>query len=448
MISVKVKKGYDLKIAGAPMPELSGLENPTHVALCPERIPFVKPRLKVKKDDAVSIGSLLFEDKRNPDIRFLSPGAGRISEINFGARRIIREIVIRLDGTEDALEFEPFAEEELNSTGRDRLVEALLSRGLWQFFRALPFRDIPSPGTSPPAIWVSIGSLEPFHPSPGVYLRGRESLLRYGVKMLKIIAGGRVMIGAAAADRYVRTEFSDILTHTYSGAYPAHDAGVLVYHTKSAPDWNRCWYIDAQQLLLIAETLKNGVYRTERVVTVAGSMIEKREHVKTRLGAPVSLLIDGRIGTGNSRYLAGGVLTGFVTSADGFLGAETSLTVLPKGDDREMLALFRPGYDKPSFSRTFLSSLNPHPMAMDTDRHGGRRACIACNHCPKVCPVDILPQLTYKAILAGEIEEALAHGLLDCVECGLCSYVCPSKIELYQTLKNAKSDYYKEQART
>jgi Na+-transporting NADH:ubiquinone oxidoreductase subunit A len=59
--------------------------------------------------------------------------------------------------------------------------------------------------------------------------------------------------------------------------------------------------------------------------------------------------------------------------------------------------------------------------------------------------VEILPQLTYKSILAEEVEEYLAHGLLDCVECGLCSYVCPSKIELLETLKSAKTSYYRDQ---
>ncbi|MCK7515139.1 MAG: hypothetical protein MZV70_71435 [Desulfobacterales bacterium] len=36
------------------------------------------------------------------------------------------------------------------------------------------------------------------------------------------------------------------------------------------------------------------------------------------------------------------------------------------------------------------------------------------------------------------MEESLAHGLLDCVECGLCSLVCPSKIELLKTLRQAR----------
>jgi Na+-transporting NADH:ubiquinone oxidoreductase subunit A len=82
---------------------------------------------------------------------------------------------------------------------------------------------------------------------------------------------------------------------------------------------------------------------------------------------------------------------------------------------------------------------------MDCNRHGGVRACIACGYCAQVCPVDILPQLTFKAVLADAVEEFLAHGLLDCVECGLCTYVCPSKIELADILVQAKAAYYKEQ---
>ncbi len=50
----------------------------------------------------------------------------------------------------------------------------------------------------------------------------------------------------------------------------------------------------------------------------------------------------------------------------------------------------------------------------------------------------------FKAVAADEIEEALALGLLDCVECGLCSFVCPAKIEISDLLKTAKEAYSKE----
>jgi Na+-transporting NADH:ubiquinone oxidoreductase subunit A len=66
--------------------------------------------------------------------------------------------------------------------------------------------------------------------------------------------------------------------------------------------------------------------------------------------------------------------------------------------------------------------------------------------CARVCPVDLLPQFIYKSILAEEVETYLAHGLLDCVECGLCSYVCPAKIELVAAFKAARAACYRERA--
>jgi Na+-transporting NADH:ubiquinone oxidoreductase subunit A len=124
---------------------------------------------------------------------------------------------------------------------------------------------------------------------------------------------------------------------------------------------------------------------------------------------------------------------------------ETALTVLPEGDTEELLGFARPGFKKPSHSRTFFSFFNRKPLESNCNRGGGLRACVNCGYCAEVCPVDILPQYTLKSIVADEVEESLQLGLLDCVECGLCSYVCPSKIEVKSILKKAKDAYYKEQ---
>jgi len=88
MISITLKKGYSLKIAGAPSAALSVLPPPARVAAVPSHLPFVKPRLTVKVGDAVALGTVLFEDKRNPDVKFLSPGGGQVAAIHFGARRV------------------------------------------------------------------------------------------------------------------------------------------------------------------------------------------------------------------------------------------------------------------------------------------------------------------------------------------------------------------------
>jgi Na+-transporting NADH:ubiquinone oxidoreductase subunit A len=445
---IKVKKGYSLNLVGKPSAELESLPKPTHVGLLPERIPFIKPRLKIKVGDSIQIGSALIEDKRNPDIQFLSPGGGIVDDIDFGPRRVIRKIGIQLTDNEEQVQFERLSESDIGGIDRPDLVRMIVTGGLWPLFRELPFRDYPHPDIVPPAIYVGLGSFEPFMPLPHVYLTDRLDLFNYGLKVLQTLAPDRVQVCAAESDEVNRRRLNGTITLLFSGNYPAHDPGVLVYRAKTAPDQNRAWYIDGQNVLLLAHLLKHGTYPTERTVTLAGESAATRKHLITRLGAPLSHIATKAAGEErNIRYISGGVLTGFATDPQSYLGLfETALNLIPEGNRKgELLGLFRPGYRKASYSRVFFSALNSEDLSMNCSVHGGDRACIACGYCTEVCPVDILPQFTLKAILAGEIEEALQHGLLDCVECGLCSYVCPSKIELFKTLRNAKAEVYKEQ---
>lgn len=232
-----------------------------------------------------------------------------------------------------------------------------------------------------------------------------------------------------------------------SGAYPALDSGVAVYHTKTDTKENRSWFLDGQDLVMLGELLRSGKYPTDRIMVVAGTMARQRRYVKARIGVPLAdLARSAGLMEGACRYVVGGLLTGFKSGSGGFMGFyEDALNLIPEGAHREFLALFRPGYRKPSYSRTFLSVFNKKPLASDTGTHGDLRACISCNHCPPVCPVEILPQLAYKCILADDVDGALARGLLDCVKCGPCSYVCPSKIDLAGALKEARRTYYEEQ---
>ena len=444
MKSIRIQKGYDLPIAGGPSHTLVRTASPEHVALLPERIPFVKPRLAVKEGDAVQIGSILFEDKRNPAIKYLSPGGGTILRINFGKRRVIKEIVIKLDEEEAREHFETYLETDLDRIERLDLIHAILKGGCWGLFRILPFGDVPDQTTEPPSIIVNMDSKEPFQPSPDVYLNGAVDLFQFGVNVLKRLSK---KVHLSITDRSAgKIELKGMLTHIMAGPYPAGDPGVLLYHTKQHAAENRAWTITGQNLLLLASMLKNGQYPIQRTMVVAGNRAGNPQHLATRMGVPLRHVAGELPDTDDgSRFISGGIFSGYPSPKDSYLGLfETSLIILPEGDQKEMFGFARPGFQKPSHSRAFLSSLNKTPLAMDCGVHGEVRACINCGYCSEVCAVEILPQFTLKSILAGEVEEALAHGLLDCVSCGLCTYVCPSKIDICAGLQEAREAYYKE----
>jgi electron transport complex protein RnfC len=42
------------------------------------------------------------------------------------------------------------------------------------------------------------------------------------------------------------------------------------------------------------------------------------------------------------------------------------------------------------------------------------------------------------ALEAGDLEETQKTGLLDCIECGSCSYMCPARIKLTQRFRVGK----------
>jgi Na+-transporting NADH:ubiquinone oxidoreductase subunit A len=444
MKSIRIQKGYDLPVSGKPARELVRLTNPEYVASLPERIPFVKPRLAVKEGHTVKIGSILFEDKRNPEVKYLSPGGGSIQRINFGKRRVIKEIVIKLDKEEERESFQAYTEADIEAIKRPDLVSAIMRGGCWGLLRVLPFGDIPDQETEPPSIIVNIDSKQPFQPSPEVYLHQTLDLFQFGVNILnKLSKKVHLLITDAHADTL---QLNGMLTHVMKGPYPAGEPGVLLYHTKQHPAENSAWTITGQNLLLLAGLLKNGSYPIERIMVVAGSRANYPQHLTTRIGAPL-LQIAGESmeASGRLRFIVGGIFSGYASERDSYLGFyDTSLILLPEGDEKELFGFARPGFRKPSYSRAFLSSLNKEPLSMDCGIHGELRACINCGYCSEVCAVDILPQFTLKSILAGEVEEALAHGLLDCVACGLCTYVCPSKIDIGTGLQRARNDYYKE----
>jgi len=445
MNTVHLEKGYHLRLTGRPSAELEVLPRPARVAVVPERLPFVKPRLKVKVGDRVKTGSALFEDKRRPGVSYRSPGAGTVSSILFGPRRVVRHIVVELDAEEAFEEFAPVGRDDLERIDRLELTDRLMAGGLWPLLRELPFRHAASIKTRPSAIFVHLDNLDPFHPLPSVYLRGCEDLFEFGLRALERAADAPVKISIAKENASTVNGLRSRITHVYTGNYPSHDPGVLLYRTKRSADENHAWFISGQGVLLLAQFLREGRLPTEQTLVVAGPGVKSPRHVRARIGAPISDLSKGRVPAPESRCIAGGVFSGLPAAMDSFLNAgETSLVYLPEGAvSPPPLEWMMPGRDVPSYSRAFLSAFAPpRERSMSCNRHGGLRACIQCGFCARVCPVDILPQLTYKAVLAEEVEESLAHGLLDCVECGLCSFVCPSKIDLLQALRRAREAYY------
>jgi Na+-transporting NADH:ubiquinone oxidoreductase subunit A len=442
MKPLELKKGYAPNISGKPTDHVFQAAQPDCIGLAPSRIPFIKPRLHIAEGDQVQIGSLIFTDKRDSRIKFLSPGAGRIQRIVFGKRRVIESIEIQLDAREASCPFPLCSRSDIERMSRQDVIDLLLNGGMWPFLRALPFRDIAPPDEIAPQIIVILGNRHPFCANPAIYLNQRTDLLALGLAALQKLTNGAVHVTADAYNTALPAIAGDMITHTLAGSYPADDPAVFVYHTRQDSHANKSWYIDGQDVLAIAELLTTGAYPIQRMVAVGGARAVTPQHAHTRMGAPLASIAATPSIQPDTRWIVGGVFTGQSAPADGYLGFyDTALNLLPIDREKEFMAFARGGHRKLSHSKTFLSRFNRQPLTADCNIHGELRACVNCAFCSQICPVDLLPQFIYKDILADDIDEALALGLLDCAECGLCTFVCPSKIDIGAVLQKAKFVY-------
>ena len=64
--------------------------------------------------------------------------------------------------------------------------------------------------------------------------------------------------------------------------------------------------------------------------------------------------------------------------------------------------------------------------------------CIRCSKCIDVCPMNLMPTNLDVASKSADLEELVKYHVMDCMECGCCSFICPSKRYLVQSIREGK----------
>lgn len=446
MEKIEIPGGFTLQLTGKPDLTMIQVPLPPRVGVSAGDIPFIRPKLLVREGDRVQTGSPVFTDKRDRSVTYVSPATGQVEKIVFGERRRLMEVVIATDTADDFVSFDPVSPSKLDDMPREELVDRLKQGGLWQGLRQFPARDTADPDALPAMIIVSMNGNDLFSPHPVRVLEENESNFHTGLAILRRFSHRIVVTvreSCLKALQKLDPDVAEQVTHVTDDVYPAWNPGAVLYQIKRNQAENASWCISLDHLVMMGQFLTTGQYPVHKVVTVTQAG-DRRPHMKLRQGTPLKK-IAGHSPPGS--LITTGQFNGRLLTLDSHLGFfENTVNILNDIGEEEMFGFVRPGLDKATVSSSFLSSLFRRPQVMDGTLHGELRACINCSYCERICPVGLMPNFIMKALHAEEVEEALGLGMMDCCQCGLCAYTCPSKIELAKILCDGMESHHKDKA--
>jgi Na+-transporting NADH:ubiquinone oxidoreductase subunit A len=449
MADIKIKRGFGVRMTGAPEPVVEDAPRPKTVSIRPDEFRLIKPKIEVKEGDTVSIGSPLFHDRSRPELRFPSPGSGTISEIRRGPRRVCEEIFVDLGADDTWVEHDRFSPDDARGLERDRIVQGLVESGLWTLIRSRPFSLIPEVDSVPEGIFISASDSSPLPFQPSLALDGREDDFQLGIDLLGKLTGGKVHLcmsqGAASSRAFDDAEGCE--KHRFRGPYPSGQIEVQIHYLMPYKKGRLAWFVDAQDVAAIGELFRTGRYSVDRVVAIGGEMAARRGHFRTRRGVSADHLLGGEISPARTRCVSGNVLAGRqIRSTSGLGHYDSKICLVPEGDEPEFIGWMKPGFGVVSRWRAYAGAVAPvKEPHLTTNLGGGVRAHVATGVYDDVCAVDIFPAYLMKSILANDLEEMEGLGLQDCAECGLCTFVCPSKIEFGEIIAGGIEDFLTEE---
>lgn len=443
---IKIKQGLDLPITGAPEQAVSAAVEVKSVAVIGFDYAGLKPTMRVKVGDRVKLGQVIFSDKKTEGVDFTAPAAGVVTEINRGERRVLQSVVIEIDG-DDAIEFNKYAASELSSLTAEQVQDNLVKSGLWTALRTRPFSKVPAPGSKPASIFVTAMDTNPLAANPEVVIAEQSEAFTNGLSLLTRLTEGAVYLCKADGANVPTTD--GVTVAEFAGKHPAGNAGTHIHYLDPVSQQKTVWTIGYQDVIAVGQLFTTGQLYTDRVIAVAGPQVKQPTLVRTRMGADLNVVLAGRTEGDNNRVISGSVWNGLAANGPvAYLGRYADqVTVLTEGNERELMGWLVPGSNKFSVLNIFTSFLNPSKkFDFTTTTNGSERAMIPVGQFEELMPMDILPTQLLRALVTGDIVNAMELGCLELDEedLALCTFACPGKYEYGPILRDNLTRIEKE----
>jgi Na+-transporting NADH:ubiquinone oxidoreductase subunit A len=302
-LAVNVRGGLDLKFEGSPRQEIAGGPAITSVAALGVDYPDMRFDVLVEEKAQVKAGQALMRHRGHPDRAVVAPVSGQIVTVARGARRLVDRIEIAVEG-DDSLDFP-----RPPSLDRDGLRSLLLASGLWAALRARPFGRPADLAGMPGALFITAMDSRPHAPDPAVVIAAHPEWFQRGLRAIALLTEGKTFLCHAAGAAVPVLE--GIAASAFAGRHPAGLPTTHIHHLHPvARAGATAWHIGYQDVIALGHLLDTGRLWTERVVSVSGPAVTSPTLLRTRPGARLHSLLQGRLVAPGVSLLSGSPLEG------------------------------------------------------------------------------------------------------------------------------------------
>ena len=285
-------------------------------------------------------------------------------------------------------------------------------------------------------IVINGAECEPYITSDTYTMLEKADKVKAGVELLKkYISAKGVAIGIESNKpdciKKLTEIFKDDATVTVialPSTYPQGAEKILIHNTtgRVVPEGKLpadvgCLVMNVTSVAFLAEYFETGMPLVEKCVTVDGSAIKNPMNVICPIGTSVEDLIEftGGFKCEPGKIMYGGPMMG--------------------------IAIFSTEYPIMK-NNNAVTAFNKKDAKLPKER-----SCIHCGRCVMACPMGLNPTLFAKAMKVEDSSERAARlneaKLMLCMECGCCSFVCPSVRPLVETNRLAKAELRAAQAK-
>jgi len=278
-------------------------------------------------------------------------------------------------------------------------------------------------------IIINGAECEPYITSDTVTMTDKADKVREGVRLLeRFISADEIVIGIESNKPQCVKNISEVFADdgkvrivTLPSTYPQGAEKILIHNTVGRvvpegglPSDVGCLVMNVTSVAFLAEYFETGMPLVEKCVTVDGSAIKNPMNVIAPIGASIQSVVEftGGFSTEPGKVLYGGPMMGVAVYSVEYpiMKNNNAITAF----DKKEATLPR------------------------------SRSCIHCGRCVAACPMGLNPTLYARAMKVEDKNERIARlneaSLMLCMECGCCSFVCPSVRPLVENNRLAKAE--------